>query len=244
MKKILITTAILIFTAVFSIPALGQQELSGEWELTRMVRDGKELPMVTTGKTPTIKFGEGFAGNGSCNSYGGSYTIEGKKFKAGPIRATKMACAGEVNAQEMAYFSLLEKMDSYQILKGTLTMAGEGGLHSLTFAVRPDVRSPVEEAAEETRPEPKEKTLLWIVDKGQVDCRGIVPQKCLQVKQRDFDEWQILRAEIGGFKYKPGRYYLIRVKRTMKSWTMANGQVYDYKLVKVISRTRLMPHVD
>jgi heat shock protein HslJ len=241
MRKIFITAAIFTLTLLFSIPALAQ--LSGEWELTRMVRDGKELPLVTTGKTPTIKFADGFAGNGSCNSYGGSYTTEdGKKFKAGPIRSTKMACAGEVNAQEMAFFALLAKMDSYEVLKGTLTLAGEGGWQSMTFAAKPDIRPPP--PVEEIKPEPKEKNLLWIVDKAQVDCRGIVAQKCLQVKERDFDEWQILRASIGGFKYKPGKYYLIRVKRIMKTWTTANSPVYDYKLVKVISRTRLMPHVD
>jgi len=231
MKRIFITTAILIFTAIFTSPAFAQrQALAGEWTLVRMVRDTWQVPMVsTTGKTPTIKFSsEGFSGNGGCNSYGGSYTVDGGKFTPGPIRSTKMACAGEVNAQESAFFAIMGKADSYQVADYTLTIAGEGGAYSLAF-----LRKRVEE-----------KPFLWIVDKKKVDCRGIVHQNCLQVKKTDADEWEILREKIVGFKYQPGRYYLIRVKRSMKSVMMANDFIYEYKLVKVISRTRLMPHVD
>jgi heat shock protein HslJ len=223
MKNILIAAVILIFTAILTTPAIpAQQGLSGEWTLTRMVRDTWDVPVMTTGKVPTIKFsGEGFSGNGSCNSYGGSYTLEGGKgFKPGAVRSTKMACVQpEINGQEKAFFAILEKVTSYEITGDMLKLAGEGGAYSLTFTRK---------SAEEELP------FLWIVDKKQVDCRGVVHQNCLQVKKRDFDQWEILREKIGGFVYKPGRYYLLRVRHSDKG----------YKLVKIISRTRLIPHVD
>ena len=118
-----------------------------------------------------------------------------------------------------SFFAILEKVTSYEITGDVLKLAGEGGAYSLTFTRK---------SAEEERP------FLWIVDKKQVDCRGVVHQNCLQVKKRDFDQWEILREKIGGFAYKPGRYYLLRVRHSDKG----------YKLVKIISRTRLMPHVD
>jgi len=220
MKKILITTAIFIFTFVFACPAFAQ--LSGEWALTRMVRDTWDVPIVSGGKTPTIKFGDGgFSGNASCNSYGGSYTLEGAKgFKAGPVRSTKMACMQpEVNKQESAFFDILEKADAYRVSGNALVISSGGGAYSLTFKRLGGIKS---------------QPFLWIVDKKTVDCQGIVHQNCLQVKKRDFDQWEILRAPITGFKYQPGRYYLLRVQQT------ASG----YTLVKMISRTRLMAHVD
>jgi heat shock protein HslJ len=223
MKRILITTAIFILTGLFATAAFAQQTLSGEWTLTRMVRDTWDVPVVAAGKTPTITFsGDGFSGNGSCNSYGGSYTTQGRKgFKAGPIRSTKMACMQSgVNAQETAFFDMLGKADTYNVSGDNLTLSSGGGAYSLTFKRKLAV---------------EERPFLWIVDKKQVDCRGIVQQNCLQVKKTDAEQWQILRAKIEGFRYKPGRYYLIRVKRD------ANG---NYKLVKIISRTRLMAHVD
>jgi heat shock protein HslJ len=196
--------------------------LSGEWTLIRMVRDTWDVPLTGGGKTPTIKFAdEGFSGNGGCNSYGGSYTTEGSKgFKAGPIRSTKMACAqGGANGRETAFFDIIGRADTYRITGNTLVLSSDGGAYSLTFK-----RQAMAE----------EKPFLWIVDKRQVDCRGVVHQNCLQVKKTDAAEWQILREPIKGFKYIPGKYYLIRVQPTAKG----------YKLVKIISRTRLMSHVD
>jgi heat shock protein HslJ len=233
MKRIFITTAIFIFTLMFVSQASAQgAQLSGEWTLTRMVRDTWDVPLVTTGKTPTIKFmDEGLSGNGGCNSYGGTFTTKGSKgFKAGPIRSTKMACMqGGVSGQETAFFDILDKADTYRITGNTLTLSSGGGAYSLTF---------------QKKLAPENKPFLWIVDKKMVDCRGIVHQNCLQVKKTDAAEWEILREPIKGFKYLPGKYYLIRVTRTLKKWAPANDFIYEYKLVKVISRTRQMTHVD
>lgn len=223
MKRIFITTVIFIFTLIFVSQASAQvARLTGEWTLTHMVRDTWDVPLAGDGKTPTIKFtDEGLSGNGGCNSYGGSYTTEGSKgFKAGPIRSTKMACTqGGVSGRESAFFDILGRADTYRITGNTLVLSSDGGAYSLTF---------------QKKPAPEDKPFLWIVDKRQVDCHGVVHQNCLQVKKTDAAEWQILREPIKGFKYLPGKYYLIRVQPTAKG----------YKLVKVISRTRLMAHVD
>ncbi len=197
--------------------------LSGEWTLTRMVRDTWDVPVAATGKIPTIKFtDEGLSGSGGCNSYGGSYTTEGTKgFKAGPIRSTKMACTqGGANGRETAFFDIIGRADTYRLTGNTLVLSSDGGAYSLTFKRQGMA--------------PEDKPFLWIVDKRQVDCRGVVHQNCLQVKKTDAAQWEILREPIKGFKYLPGKYYLIRVQWTAKG----------YKLVKVISRTRLMSHVD
>jgi heat shock protein HslJ len=220
MKKIFTSTAILIFTFVLTTPIFAQ--LSGEWTLTKMVRDTFEIQLSKDAKAPTLKFGDDrLSGNGGCNSYGGAYTMEGDKgFKAGPVMSTKMACmSGDGNKQESAYFDTLGRADSYRITGNTLMLSGDGGAYSLTFKRLGGLKS---------------RPFLWIVDKKMVDCQGIVHQNCMQVKKTDIAEWEILRAPITGFKYHSGRYYLLRVQQT------AAG----YQLVKLISRTKLMPHVD
>jgi heat shock protein HslJ len=222
---------------------MAQPPLYGDWELTKMIKDGAEMALAPGGKTPTIKFSkEGFNGTGGCNGYAGSYTTAaGGKWTVGPVRSTKMACMGGVNVQEAAYFEILGKTTQYRMSKGSLLLTDSGGNNSLTFRYK----APETPATKVEAPaEPREKTFLWIVDKQRVDCRGIVRQNCLQVKETDAAEWQILRESIAGFKYKPGKYYLIRVKRILKTSAMANAPVFDYKLVRVISRTRKMPHVD
>jgi heat shock protein HslJ len=217
MKKTFITAAIFIMAGLFTA-VYAQQTPSGEWTLTRMIKDDKNISLSANGKTPTIKFGdEGFSGNAGCNSYSGNNIGDKGTFKAGPVRSTKMACAPEVSEQENFFFSVLEKAAVIDVSDGTLSLSSSDSRNSLRFRQKSD-----------------DTPFLWIVDKKQVDCRGIVHQNCLQVKKTDVVEWQILRTKIEGFNYKPGKYYLIRVKRA------ANG----YKLVKVISRTRLMAHVD
>jgi heat shock protein HslJ len=220
MKKIFTSTAILIFTLILTGQTFAQ--LSGEWTLTKMVRDTFEVRLSQDAKAPTLKFGdERLSGNGGCNSYGAGYKTEGDKgFKAGPVMSTKMACMRpDANKQESAYFDTLDRADSYRITGNTLMLSGNGGAYSLTFRRLGGIKS---------------RPFLWIVDKKMVDCQGIVHQNCMQVKKTDIAEWEILRAPIAGFKYRPGRYYLLRVQQT------ADG----YKLVKIVSRTRLMPHVD
>lgn len=225
------------------MPVFAQEPLYGEWQLMKIVKDGAEIPLVTGGKTPTIKFAkEGFSGNGSCNSYSGSYTLAGGgKWLAGAIRSTKMACMdGGANTQEANFFAILEKASQYRVSKGSLLLTDSGSQNTLTFLFKDWIKP-----GEDTRPpEPAEKKLLWIVNKERVDCRSAAPQKCLQVKNMDFEEWQNFYGTIAGFKYRPGKYYLIRVLRTRKPNVPANAPVYNYKLIRVVSRTRLMPHVD
>jgi len=241
MKRIL-TTAIFILTGLFTLQTFAQQPLYGEWVLARITMDGKDVPVEPAKKTPGIKFDKetSATGSGGCNGFSGAYTAGSGKISFGPIRSTKMGCAPEINKQETLFFELLNKTSRYQLSGGSLILSDESGKNALRFVSL----APPPPAEDEPPAEPKVKIFLWIVDKQRVDCRDVVFKKCLQVKETDAAEWQVLRASIAGFKYRPGGYYLIRVKRILKTSMMANASVYDYKLVRVIKRTKKMPHVD
>jgi heat shock protein HslJ len=73
--------------------------------------------------------GDGRAsGKGGCNGYGGSYSIEDRSLRFGPLAATKMACAIEVLDQEQAYFDLLAQVERYAVGDdGVLVLATADG---------------------------------------------------------------------------------------------------------------------
>ena len=50
------------------------------------------------------------------------------------------------------------------------------------------------------------KRNLW-VNSSKVDCVGVGPMKCLQVKFNDNDNWSSFYDGIEGFDYQPGFVY-------------------------------------
>lgn len=245
MRRTLITIAIFILAALSAAPAFAQQPLYGEWDLTRITKNGREVPVVAARKTPGIRFDSGSraAGSGGCNGYSGSYSTGGGKINFGPIRATEMGCAAEINAQEMLFFDILSKAKIYKMSGGTLILSDETGKNALHFvSLAPP--QPADEEPPAALPAPVEKIFVWLVNKQLVNCRDVVLRRCMQVKEKDYDPWETLHATIAGFKYRSGRYYVIQVKRVSKKGISAGTPAYDYKLLKVVSRTRKMPHVD
>jgi heat shock protein HslJ len=99
-----------------------------EWQLV-FYGDPDEPTIVIQSHVPTISFEEGQAGgSGSCNSYGGSYTVEGERLQFGEMAWTEMACGEEgVMEQEMAFLSILTAVESFDLADDDLTLRGPEG---------------------------------------------------------------------------------------------------------------------
>ena len=108
------------------------------WKLTRLVVDGSDQPLVAS-RVPTLRFGphEGqFYGNGSCNDYGGSYTLAGDTLHVSelyytqvycmPVNCTLADCNGLIE-QEDAYFQALPRIARYRLSGATLTLSSADG---------------------------------------------------------------------------------------------------------------------
>jgi heat shock protein HslJ len=86
-----------------------------DWELMELA--GKPAPTGAGGRRATIRFEAdtsrvtGFAG---CNRYFGTYMVEGKTIRFGPIGMTRMACA-EGMTLERELGTALEAARSYEI---------------------------------------------------------------------------------------------------------------------------------
>lgn len=82
---------------------------------------------------PFLNLGTAASGNGSCNSFGGDYTIEGSKIKFGNLISTMMACEAEGRMTiEQGFMGALGSADRYEI-KGEVLYLYQGEKELLSF---------------------------------------------------------------------------------------------------------------
>ena len=108
----------------------GSRALAGTWSLS-----GVQGIPTPSGGTFVITFtSDGkVSGQSGCNTYSGSYTVNGQAIVFGPLAATKKACAAPLMTVETAYLTALQLVNAWQINDGTLTLSGPGGRPILTY---------------------------------------------------------------------------------------------------------------
>lgn len=107
------------------------------WKLVSFGQGDVETPVIE-GSNLTLTFepeGE-MGGEGGCNSYGGSYQIEGQEITFEEIASTLRACAEDVlNQQEMDFLQALNQVDRFDLAGDNLTLFyGEQGVLNFTRA--------------------------------------------------------------------------------------------------------------
>lgn len=92
------------------------QQLEGKsWTLVRW-GSPDNLKSPVGDKDITAQFSQGkVSGSGGCNSYNGTYTIDGSQINFGPTASTKMACLDDTMNQESQYFAALDGAKSYKL---------------------------------------------------------------------------------------------------------------------------------
>lgn len=105
-----------------------------QWNLVSFGGPGAEQP-VMEGSGITLMFGGGQAGGfGGCNSYGGTYQVEGNMIAFGEITRTLRACADEnMTEQEDRYLAALGSASQYQIEGDRLLIMYDNGSGVLIF---------------------------------------------------------------------------------------------------------------
>lgn len=86
--------------------------------------------------------------------------------------------------------------------------------------------------------EPNQHT-LW-VNSAKVDCVGVGPMQCLQIKTGENEPWTNLYQEISGFDFEPSYIYKINVAIDTldKSTLPADKSYLEYRLIKVLSKEK------
>ena len=110
---VVILVLVLNFGRGLEGPTWVVQEMSVDGAMTAPI---PETPLFAVFEDGTV------AGSSGCNSYNGSYEIDGNSMTIGPLATTRMACTPELLAQETLYLELLAQVDSYEVNGDELTM--------------------------------------------------------------------------------------------------------------------------
>ncbi|MFY1045749.1 DUF4377 domain-containing protein [Chryseobacterium sp. GP-SGM7] len=81
-----------------------------------------------------------------------------------------------------------------------------------------------------------EKT--FIIASETKDCTGVAPMKCLQVKEKESDNWGNFYSNIEGFTYEPGFEYVLKVKTEKIENPPMDGSSIKYSLIEQVSKTK------
>jgi putative lipoprotein len=119
---LLVATLALLLTACGG--SSGTQDIKGTAWTVSTIGGQKTVP----GAQPTVTFGSDgtISGSTGCNTYSGTYTVDGDKLAVSQLAMTRMACADPaVNAQEAAVTTALTGATSWSIgSDGNLTLKG------------------------------------------------------------------------------------------------------------------------
>lgn len=200
------------------------------WVLQAFGPDGSQTPVLPD-TTVTLLFEDGrVSGSANCNTYFADVTQDGSALSFGPIGSTRMACPEPIMQQENDFLAAMASVNHYVVAEGQLTLTYDGGL--LIFATAPagETEDEVDADADGTI-----KTLF--VGPELVDCVGVAPQQCLQVKENEADDWTLFYDQIEGFTHEPGFIYELRVQETTVENPPADASSLALSLVEVVSQT-------
>jgi heat shock protein HslJ len=125
--------------ASFTRAASMHDLMETNWQL---VSFGDENPIIlNTVITLVFDDGNSFGGSAGCNSYGGTYEVNGNEITFGETVSTMMACLDEgIMEQEQAYLNALNSATRYEIADNRLVIEyGDG--QTLTFIPASTLRS-------------------------------------------------------------------------------------------------------
>lgn len=82
-----------------------------------------------------------------------------------------------------------------------------------------------------------EQIVTLYVGPEEVECTGVAPQTCLQVKLSPDEEYGLFYDTINGFEFEPGFEYVLQVQVEQIENPPADGSSLQYTLIQVVSKT-------
>lgn len=113
-----------------------------------------------------------------------------------------------------------------------------------TTAPEPTTAAAMDTPAPEPTPAPPTETtesgsteVTLYVAPTLVDCVGVGPQQCLQVKENPEDDYRLFYDQIEGFDFEEGYEYELRVQTEPIENPPADGSAIRWTLIEVVSKT-------
>lgn len=108
-------------------PAPALQLAGTSWVLDGLT-DGSIVSAPVEGDPVTLGFEVDSLSGKACNTFRGSYTLDGDAIEIGPLMSTRMACLNEaLTAQEALVLELLQAATTASLSHGVLVLTAEDG---------------------------------------------------------------------------------------------------------------------
>lgn len=82
-------------------------------------------------------------------------------------------------------------------------------------------------------------TEVLLVNSALVDCMGVAPMKCMQVRHSVQGQWELFYSQIEGFNFEPGYRYRLKVKVTELENVPADASSLRYTLVEQLEKKKV-----
>ena len=79
---------------------------------------------------------------------------------------------------------------------------------------------------------------IMIIASYTRDCTGVAPMKCLQVKEKETDNWENFYSNIEGFTYEPGFEYVLKVQTRKMDNPPVDHSSMRFILIQQVSKTK------
>jgi heat shock protein HslJ len=112
-------------------------DVTGKWELVEFSRDGTVVPEPAGGRATLTATGGDLGGTSFCNSYSGTYRLDGEELSVSGLGGTEMGCAPELMDAEAAYLAALADVERAATTDGYLVLSG--GDAELRYRPMPEV---------------------------------------------------------------------------------------------------------
>ncbi|MGL5031625.1 MAG: DUF4377 domain-containing protein [Aeromonas sp.] len=87
----------------------------------------------------------------------------------------------------------------------------------------------------QSAPAPSPEETLYI-NSQWVDCVGVAPMKCMQVRRNKLQPWTLFYQDIEGFQFEPGYRYQLTVSKEQLTDVPADAPSLRYQLIKVVNK--------
>jgi heat shock protein HslJ len=173
-----------------------------------------------------------FSIKADCNLGNGTYTVEDSKIEFGPMMSTMAMCPPESLHDQ--YLALLDQVQTFGVSNDRLVLTLKEDAGEMRFSNSGPTEKPEALPEEPEAPTPEEKTLF--VGPEKVDCVGVGPMECFQVKEDPDGEWQLFYDQIEGFEWEPGYTYELRVAVHQVENPPADASSLRYELIEVVDK--------
>lgn len=85
------------------------------------------------------------------------------------------------------------------------------------------------------------ETITLYVGPELVDCVGVAPRQCMQVKYSPDGQWQNFFDPISGFDFESGYEYELLVEKSVVENPPADASKFTYKLLEIVSKMPVTP---